>query len=153
MVCISKIEKSFCPSRPKGTWLSDLHMCLKLARAVRRLHAAGLAHSDLSYKNVLVDPISGNSCIIDADELVVPGKYDAGVLGTPDFIAPEVMETKGLKIGDPNKKLPSIATDRHALAVLIYMYLLNRHPLRGGKVWDIDPAKTKSCRWEKRLYL
>lgn len=79
-------------------------MCLKLARAVRRLHAAGLAHSDLSYKNVLVDPISGNSCIIDADELVVPGKYDAGVLGTPDFIAPEVMETKGLKIGDPNKK-------------------------------------------------
>lgn len=129
-------------------------MCLKLARAVRRLHAAGLAHSDLSYKNVLVDPISGNSCIIDADELVVPGKYDAGVLGTPDFIAPEVMETKGLKIGDPNKKLPSIATDRHALAVLIYMYLLNRHPLRGGKVWDIDPAKDEELSMgEKALFI
>lgn len=126
----------------------------KLARAVRRLHAAGLAHSDLSYKNVLVDPISGNSCIIDADELVVPGKYDAGVLGTPDFIAPEVMETKGLKIGDPNKKLPSIATDRHALAVLIYMYLLNRHPLRGGKVWDIDPAKDEELSMgEKALFI
>lgn len=99
----AKLRNRFVPADQKGTWLSDLHMCLKLARAVRRLHAAGLAHSDLSYKNVLVDPISGNSCIIDADELVVPGKYDAGVLGTPDFIAPEVMETKGLKIGDPNK--------------------------------------------------
>lgn len=90
----AKLRNRFVPSDQKGTWLSDLHMCLKLARAVRRLHAAGLAHSDLSYKNVLVDPISGNACIIDADELVVPGKYDAGVLGTPDFIAPEVMETK-----------------------------------------------------------
>lgn len=150
----AKLRNRFVPADQKGTWLSDLHMCLKLARAVRRLHAAGLAHSDLSYKNVLVDPISGNSCIIDADELVVPGKYDAGVLGTPDFIAPEVMETKGLKIGDPNKKLPSIATDRHALAVLIYMYLLNRHPLRGGKVWDIDPAKDEELSMgEKALFI
>ena len=99
----AKLRNRFLPADQKGTWLSNVHMCLKIARAVRRLHAAGLAHSDLSYKNVLVDPISGNACIIDADELVVPGKYDAGVLGTPDFIAPEVMATRELKLGDPNK--------------------------------------------------
>lgn len=137
----AKIMNRFVPSDQKGTWLSRLHMCIKIARAVRRLHAAGLAHSDLSYKNVLVDPLSGSACIIDADEVVVPGRYPPGVLGTPDFIAPEVMETKGLALTDPNRKLPRIETDRHALAVLIYMYLLNRHPLRGGKVWDIDAAK------------
>ena len=150
----AKLRNKFLPADQKGTWLSNVHMCLKIARAVRRLHAAGLAHSDLSYKNVLVDPISGNACIIDADELVVPGKYDAGVLGTPDFIAPEVMATRELKLGDPNKKLPSINTDRHALAVLIYMYLLNRHPLRGGKVWDIDPAKDEAMSMgEKALFI
>lgn len=150
----AKLRNRFLPADQKGTWLSNVHMCLKIARAVRRLHAAGLAHSDLSYKNVLVDPISGNACIIDADELVVPGKYDAGVLGTPDFIAPEVMATIELKLGDPNKKLPSINTDRHALAVLIYMYLLNRHPLRGGKVWDIDPAKDEAMSMgEKALFI
>ena len=150
----AKLRNRFLPADQKGTWLSNVHMCLKIARAVRRLHAAGLAHSDLSYKNVLVDPISGNACIIDADELVVPGKYDAGVLGTPDFIAPEVMATRELKLGDPNKKLPSINTDRHALAVLIYMYLLNRHPLRGGKVWDIDPAKDEAISMgEKALFI
>ncbi|HDZ2673667.1 TPA: kinase, partial [Klebsiella pneumoniae] len=38
----------------------------------------------------------------------------------------------------PRRVLPSIATDRHALSVLIYMYLLFRHPLRGGKIHDID---------------
>ena len=150
----AKLRNRFLPADQKGTWLSNVHMCLKIARAVRRLHAAGLAHSDLSYKNVLVDPISGNACIIDADELVVPGKYDAGVLGTPDFIAPEVMATRELKLGDPNKKLPSINTDRHALAVLIYMYLLNRHPLRGGKVWDTDPAKDEAMSMgEKALFI
>ena len=137
----AKLRNRFLADDQKGTWLTNLHMCIKLARAVRRLHAAGLAHSDLSYKNVLVDPVTGSACIIDADEVVVPGKYPPGVIGTPDFIAPEVMETRGLPVEDPNKKLPRIETDRHALAVLIYMYLLNRHPLRGGKVWDIDPAK------------
>lgn len=137
----AKLRNRFLPADQKGTWLDDLHMCIKIARAVRRLHAAGLAHSDLSYKNVLVDPLTGSACIIDCDGLVVPGKYPPDVVGTPDFIAPEVMETMTLKLGDPNKKLPSIYTDRHALAVLIYMYLLYRHPLRGGKVHDLDPAK------------
>ncbi|MBD5641225.1 MAG: kinase [Desulfovibrio sp.] len=124
----------------KGDWLKYLQVCLNLARATRRLHAAGLAHSDLSYKNVLIDPKKGRACIIDIDGLVVPGKYPPDVVGTPDFIAPEVIATARLPLGDPGKKLPSIATDRHALAVLIYMYLLYRHPLRGPLVHDLDPA-------------
>ena len=127
--------------REKGDWLGYLRICLMIARAVRRLHAAGLAHSDLSYKNVLVSPVTaGNSaCIIDIDGLVVPGKYPPDVLGTADFIAPEVVSTKTLAKNDPNRFMPSITTDRHALAVLIYNYLLLRHPLRGCKVHNQDP--------------
>lgn len=137
----AKLRNKFIEPEHKGTFLTNIHMCLKIARAVRRMHAAGLAHSDLSYKNVLVDPSTGSACVIDCDGLVVPGKYPPDVVGTPDFIAPEVLETKSLKLDDPNKKLPCIQTDRHALAVLIYMYLLYRHPLRGGKVNDLDAAK------------
>lgn len=122
----------------QGDWSSYIKICISIARTVRRLHAAGLAHSDLSYKNVLVDPVKGNACIIDIDGLVVPGKYPPDVVGTPDFIAPEVIQTAHLEKSDPLRKLPSIYTDRHALAVLIYMYLLLRHPLRGDKVHDID---------------
>ncbi len=136
----AKLRNNFLPADQKGNWLTNLHMCIKIARAVRRLHAAGLAHSDLSYKNILVDPITGSACIIDDDSLVVPGKFPPEVIGTPDFIAPEVIETKHLPLDDKQRKLPSIYTDRHALAVLIYMYLLNRHPLRGGKVNDINDS-------------
>ncbi len=136
----AKLFNKFLPSDQKGTWLTRVHVCIKIARAVKRLHAAGLAHSDLSYNNILIDPITGSACIIDIDGLVVPGKYPPDVLGTPDFIAPEVLQTCKLPLGDPNRKLPSIATDRHALAVLIYMFLLNRHPLRGSKVNDINDS-------------
>lgn len=82
-------------------------MCLKIARAMRRLHAAGLAHGDLSYNNVLVDPLSGSALILDDDGLVVPGKYPPEVIGTPEFIAPEVLATKTLSISDPNKNCPT----------------------------------------------
>ncbi len=134
-------QNRFLDTRERGNWQNYLIIGLTLSRAVRRLHAAGLAHSDLSYKNVLVNPVTGASCIIDIDGLVVPGKFPPDVVGTPDFIAPEVVMTSHLKKTDPNRKLPSINTDRHALAVLIYMYLLYRHPLRGDKVHDMDPQK------------
>ncbi|BDD05712.1 helix-hairpin-helix domain-containing protein [Aureibacter tunicatorum] len=131
-------QNRFLDPREKGDLLSYLRICLLISRAVRRLHAAGLAHSDLSYKNVLIDPKGRNACIIDIDGLVVPGKYPPDVIGTPDFIAPEVIISKHLPM--EQRVLPSIYTDRHALAVLIYMYLFFRHPLRGGKVHDMDAA-------------
>jgi serine/threonine protein kinase len=115
-----------------GNWLSYFQVCVNIARGVKRLHAAGLAHSDLSYKNVLIDPVSKTAAIIDIDGLVVPGLFPPDVIGTADFIAPEVLATKHLNKNDPNRKLPNRLTDLHALAVLIYMYLLYRHPLKGG---------------------
>lgn len=85
----AKLRNRHLRPQDKGTWLSHFHMLIKIARAVKRLHAAGLAHSDLSYNNVLLDPAGGNACIIDCDTLVVPGKYPPEVVGTPDFIAPD----------------------------------------------------------------
>lgn len=137
----AKNLNNFLAPEEKGDWFKYFQICIRISRAVKRLHAAGLAHSDLSYKNVLVDPTSGQAAIIDIDGLVVPGKYPPDVLGTPDFIAPEVISSKHLPLTDGSRKLPSIKTDRHALAVMIYMYLLYRHPLRGGKVHDLDSAK------------
>lgn len=134
-------RSKFLAAQEKGSWLTHLQISLMISRAVRRLHLAGLAHSDLSYKNVLVDPSTGKACVIDIDGLVVPNKFPPDVVGTPDFIAPEVIATQHLDKTDPRRKLPSTLTDRHALAVLIYMYLFYRHPLRGGKVHDVDTTK------------
>lgn len=139
-------QQKYLDDRERGNWRDYLSVCIRISRAVKRLHAAGLAHSDLSYKNVLIDPTTGSAAIIDIDGLVVPGKYPPDVVGTPDFIAPEVMSTLKLSLQDKNRALPRIETDRHALAVLIYMYLLYRHPLKGGIV---HPANTE----EERLTL
>lgn len=128
----------FVPPQEKGNLLGYLRICLNLSRAVRRLHAAGLAHSDLSYKNCLVDPSSGGACIIDIDGLVVPGLFPPDVVGTPDFIAPEVVSTLHLSMDHAERKHPRRETDQHALAVLIYQYLFHRHPLRGQKIHSPD---------------
>ncbi len=148
-----KLRKMLDPTE-RGNWNSYLRIAILVSRAVGRMHAAGLAHSDLSYNNVLIDPKGGHAAIIDIDSLVVPDKYPPEVLGTPDFIAPEVLQNLKYPFKDKRRIYPSIRTDRYALAVLIYMYLLCRHPLRGGKNHDLDPAiDERLMMGEKALFI
>jgi serine/threonine protein kinase len=128
-----KLRKMLHPN-DTGNWLGYLQLCKRMARAIRKMHMTGLAHSDLSCNNVLLDPSRGTCVVIDIDSLVVPGVYPPDVLGTPGYIAPEVLGTNRLPVNDPNRKLPSNLTDLHALPVLFYEYLLRRHPLKGPKI-------------------
>jgi hypothetical protein len=125
----------------RGDLRMMLHCMLCIARGVSRMHLAGLAHSDLSENNVLIDPTSGRALIIDVDSLVVKGTYPPDVLGTPGYIAPEVLATRHLDQHDANRKHPDAETDKHALAVMIYKYLLERHPLEGRRVIKGVPAE------------
>ncbi|MBQ7479265.1 MAG: serine/threonine protein kinase [Selenomonadaceae bacterium] len=119
-----------------GNFQTMLRLSISLARAVRRLHTAGLSHSDLSSNNVLIDPRTGTCVVIDIDSLVVPGLFPPEVAGTKGYIAPEVLETMELPFDDPGRKLPCAATDLFALPVLLYEYLLRRHPLDGPKIYS-----------------
>jgi DNA-binding helix-hairpin-helix protein with protein kinase domain len=121
------------PRERRGWWVGRVTCAIKLARAVNRLHAKGLCHSDLSERNVVVDAQSGKMTLLDCDSLVVPGELPAEVLGTPEYMAPELHSGK--------IKEPSVFTDRHALAVLLYRWLLYKHPLLGPKHYDPDPEK------------
>ena len=138
---VSPKLRRYLPPEEQGTWINYLKIGILLARAVNRLHLAGLAHSDLSDNNVLIDPVSGQIIVIDIDSLVVPQLFPPDVDGTPGYIAPEVLATAALASDHPQKQFASIRTDQHALAVLIYEYLLNRHPLRGPKVHSIRSAE------------
>lgn len=124
-----------------GDFRSMLQMSLLLSRSIRRLHQAGLAHSDLSNNNVLIDPKSGNCVVIDIDSLVVPGLFPPEVAGTRGYIAPEVLATMELDRNDPRRVVPGSMTDLHALAVLIYEYLFLRHPLMGPKIFSAESAE------------
>lgn len=125
----------------RGSFRTMLGTAIGLSRTVRRMHQAGLAHSDLSCNNVLIDPRTGASVVIDIDSLVVPNKYAPEVVGTRGYIAPEVLATLGLDYNDPRRALPCVQTDLHALPVLIYEYLFFRHPLIGPKIYDPNDAE------------
>ncbi len=144
-------RNTYLHSAEHGKWTDALSICRRLAQAVRRLHAGGLAHSDLSYRNVLVDPGTGSACLIDIDGLVVPGKFALDVTGTPDFIAPEVVRTRDLIIDGPERIHHSMETDRHALAVLSYLYLTGDiHFAAGRYMTPTMRIGTKVWQWEKQ---
>jgi hypothetical protein len=128
--------------RELGEGRHYLRMALLSARIVRRLHKAGLAHGDISYKNVLADPTTGQVCFIDLDGLIVPDRHPPQVVGTPGFMAPEVVKSQGLP--KEQRILPSQGTDNHALAVLIYQYLLLRHPLQGDGFLSENEAEQQA---------
>lgn len=133
----------------RGDLLNRLKLCRHLAEAVNRMHSAGLAHSDLSGNNILADPSTGSCIIIDIDSLVVKGVFPPKVLGTQGYIAPEVLATVELRLNHPRKCMPSIKTDLHSLAVLIYEMLLLRHPLDGNKVFSEDTQEDNALRYGK----
>jgi DNA-binding helix-hairpin-helix protein with protein kinase domain len=128
-----------------GSLHGRLGIAIKVARAVKRLHFKGLCHSDLSGNNVLANPHDGRAYVIDCDGLVVPDQPIARpvVDGTAGWMAPELVA--GAVDG------PSVATERHSLAVLIYQTLLLRHPLHGGKQHDpSDGDRDESLRMGER---
>jgi DNA-binding helix-hairpin-helix protein with protein kinase domain len=112
---------------------------IELPNSFYQLHAKGLCYCDISFGNVFFDPLTGDILICDNDNVVVDGS-EAGIRGTPDFMAPEVVR---------GEKSPSIATDRFSLAVLLFYLLHTAHPLYGRKVMKIHsldlPARTRLC--------
>ncbi|HVO44577.1 MAG TPA: hypothetical protein VMT34_18250, partial [Aggregatilineales bacterium] len=126
------------PPEMRGNWLDRVYVAVNMARIAWQLHGYGLAHSDFSGDNFLANVAKQRVVLIDLDSLVVPGVLPPEMLGTGEYMAPEIVI--GHMRGDTSIR-PSIETDRHALAVLIYQLLLMRHPLRGPKQHDPDPEK------------
>lgn len=111
---------------------------LDLAHSYLQLHSQGFCYRDISFGNVFFDPDSGEVLICDNDNVAIDGDVRGGVLGTPRFMAPEVV------VG---KAQPSIQTDLYSLAVLLFYMLIVHHPLEGAKEAAIKcldlPAMTK----------
>jgi eukaryotic-like serine/threonine-protein kinase len=100
----------------------------ELANSFLQLHSKGLCYHDISFGNLFLDPESGEILICDNDNVTVDGDPKAGILGTPRFMAPEVVR------GDAR---PSIQTDLFSLAVLLFYLFVVHHPLEGKKELSI----------------
>lgn len=101
-----------------------LTACLHLVEAYQALHSRGIAYRDISQGNVFFDPATGEVLVCDNDNAIAEGNA-AGIAGTVDFMAPELVR------GDPGAT-PRTQTDLHSLAVLLFEMLITQHPLKGA---------------------
>ncbi|MEP7289608.1 MAG: hypothetical protein ABI947_27985 [Chloroflexota bacterium] len=123
------------PDAIRGQWMDRIIIAGSMARIAWLLHGNGLCHSDFSGSNFLANVAQQHVVLIDLDGLVVPGVLPPEMLGTSDYMAPEIVLGKA----NPNSGAkPAIETDLHSLAVLIYQLLLMRHPLKGPKQHSSD---------------
>jgi len=101
---------------------------LSLSHNYLLLHSQGLCYRDISFGNAFFDPDTGDVLICDNDNVAVDGAATLGVLGTPRFMAPEVVR---------GEARPSTQTDLFSLSVLIFYMLMVHHPLEGKRETEI----------------
>lgn len=105
-------------SREQRSWAELEPLVMGVLTTLAAVHARGLAHGDLKPDNVLVSD-DGVVSIVDfgfATPELVPSKP----VGTPDYMAPEVLRRAG----------PGPASDLYALALMVFEVLYGRpaHP-------------------------
>jgi eukaryotic-like serine/threonine-protein kinase len=108
-----------------------------VATCFRALHARGLAYRDINRDNVLINHANGDVRICDNDNVGVSGEDTISVVGTFEYMAPELILVA--------KTAPSQQTDLYSLAVYLFYLWMWHHPLEGKsearvRVWD-DIAK------------
>ena len=121
----------FKPNIPQPNRASLCKISFFLAHSFRSLHLTGHCYKDISDKNILVDPKSGEISICDNDNVRMNNvqEPDDGITmgGTDPFKAPEIM------LGN---SLPNTLSDLHSLAVLLFMIWMRSHPLHGSLYYD-----------------
>lgn len=105
-----------------------IRAAMNLANGFLELHAKGLCYGDISFGNIFFDAIGGEIRICDNDNVVVDGSKKISVVGTPRFMAPEIVR---------GESLPNSDTDRYSLAVLLFYLLMVHHPLEGQREQEI----------------
>jgi serine/threonine protein kinase len=115
-----------------------LKACFHLSEAFHQLHLKGLCYKDVSLGNLFLEPRSGGILICDNDNVDVDGQSSGSVLGTPGFMAPEVL------LGQAR---PSARSDLFSLAVLLFRLLTRHDPFRGQRELAIrcldEPARRR----------
>ena len=97
--------------------------CLNIVSAFRLLHNKGYVYRDINGGNFFIDPNSGKVLICDNDNVGDP-TLDTGIIGTPRFMAPEIVT---------GKAVPNTKSDLYSLSVLLFFLICLNHPLEGKR--------------------
>ncbi len=124
-----------------------IQACYQLADSFLMLHSKGLCYRDISFGNIFFDPSTGDILICDNDNVIENKSCEGGILGTPRFMAPEVVR---------GEAVPSTNTDLFSLAVLLFYILMIHHPLEGAKEQNIhclDAVAMKKLYGEEPIFI
>jgi len=109
-----------------------------IAKAFGALSVDNLSYCDISGNNILVK--YGNNKIsvrmIDIDNIYTAGRGTSAVLGTPRYIAPEVIS---------RARNPDVFSDNYSLAVILFELLRIGHPYVGEEVEDGTPEDEEAA--------
>lgn len=101
---------------------------LELSQSFLQLHSKGLCFPTIDFGNIFFDPSTGAIILYD-DNVTVDGRAEGEILGTPRFMAPELLR------GDVP---PSAQTDLFSLATLLFYIFMLHHPLEGKKESSLE---------------
>jgi serine/threonine protein kinase len=107
----------------------------KVAHALGTAHRSGVIHRDLKPSNVIVEDGTGEPCLVDFG-LAFDARLDASrlsrtgeILGTPAYMAPEVLAAKN----DPRDP----RADVYSLGIMIFECLNGGHPWKGLSAHEV----------------
>ena len=127
------------------TFKAVAEACMRIASAFRNLHKFGYSYQDMNSGNFLINTVTGDVRICDNDN-VAPNGTHTGIVGTPQYMAPEVVT---------GAAMPNTHTDEFSLAIVLFMLLCANHPLE-GKHWMttcLTPAKEKKLYGTEALFI
>lgn len=105
-----------------------LDMLIKVFKAFRSLHIAGMAYKDVNFGGFHVHPTTGQLSIVDVDNTTFAGNpQNEENVFFPGFGAPEVVAGKPC----------TPESDRHSLACLTYCLMLRDNPFEGSAAKNI----------------
>ncbi len=141
-----------------GVWMEFVHGCtleqelqqtetfnveklvrvgLELGDSLSAVHQAGLLHRDIKTNNVMRDR-DGRLLLMDfgAGELVGANSGTATAIGTPLYVAPEIIAGRGA----------SRQSDVYSLGVVLFRLATGRYPVEGSTLEDVRAAHEKGAR-------
>jgi len=119
-----------------------LELMIRVCNGVQHAHQRGIIHRDLKPANILVVLIDGEPRpkIIDfgiatATQDSESGRVSRDIVGTPQYMSPEQFDLEqGLL--DPR-------SDVYSLGVILHELLIDRPPIEGGRLSDVDSRTLK----------
>ncbi|XP_025989803.1 death-associated protein kinase 1 isoform X4 [Solenopsis invicta] len=117
------------------------HVVRQVLMALSHLHSHQVAHLDIKPENILLStpPPMPNIKLIDLglSHRLVPGSEHRALFGTPEFVAPEIVNYEPLSLG----------TDLWAVGVLTYILLSGASPFLGEDKQETY-ANVAACQYQ-----